>query len=57
MPDFNDIYVKHLQCYKQLKLVEIYLEAHGQNCPKIEDAVKWRRLIILRKKYTKSFLV
>ena len=34
------IYVKQIQCYKQLKLVKKYWEMFTQNCPKIEDAVK-----------------
>ena len=34
------IYVKRVQFYKQLKLVKKYWEMFGQNCPKIEDAVK-----------------
>ena len=50
------IYVKRVQFYKQLKLVKKYWEMFGQNCPKIEDAVKLRRLRILRKNVTRSLL-
>ena len=50
------IYVKRVQFYKQLKLVEIYWEMFGQNCPKIEVAVKSRGLRILWKNVTQSHL-
>ena len=50
------IYVKRVQFYKQLKLIKKYWEMFGQNCPKIEDAVKLRGLRILRKNVTRSLL-
>ena len=47
------IYVDWVQFYKQLKVVKIYWEMFGQNCPEIEDAVKRIGLRILRKNVTR----